>query len=278
MHDDKSHQALTVLKILEVRRDWVTAKQREEGKDVKIKQFDVEVAEMRTKISILSKQVDNLLEKHGSIVEALQKEVAKLKDQLSQPQYPVAVGGARLKKYIDSVNSKLADIGNENSEFDKAVANIKNKTTNGELIWKIDKLDLRMAQAKLEKVPVLHSVPCYTEQYGYKYCVRLHLHGEGDGRGTHISIFFIVMKSEYDELLQWPMGKQITIQLVNLRNRTDSVIETFFTDAKSSSFQRPTENMNVGVGYSSLISIKQFLNGGFVKDNSAFIRVTVKDV
>ena len=277
MHDDKSHQALMVLKILELKRDWVTAKQREEGKDVKIKQLEVEVAEMRTKISILSKEVDNLLEKYG-LVEALQKEVAKLKDQLSQPQYPVAAAGARLKKYIDVVNSKLTDIENENSEFDKAVANMENKTINGELIWRIDKLDFRMAQAKLEKVSVLHSAPCYTEQYGYKYCVRLHLHGEGDGRGTHISIFFIVMKSEYDDLLPWPMGKQITIQSVNLRNRADSAIETFFSDPKSSSFQRPTENMNVAVGYSSLVSIEQFLNGGFLKDNSAFIRVTVKDV
>ena len=86
------------------------------------------------------------------------------------------------------------------------------------------------------------------------------------------------MKSEYEELLQWPMRKQVIIQLVNLRNEADSVIETFFSNRRSSSFQPLTENMNVAVGYPTLISIEQFLNSVFSKDNSAFIRVTVKYV
>ena len=276
-HDDESHKALLASKILELKRDLVTEKQKKERKDVKIKQLEVQLAEMCTKISVLSEQIDNLSAKDES-VESLQKKVANLEDQLSQPRFPFIVGGARLKKHIDLVNSKLADIEKENLEFNKAVADMENKTLNGELIWKIDEIDFRMAQANLEKVTVLHSVPCYTGQYGYKYCIRLHLHGDGDGRGTHISIFFILMRSEYDELLPWPMRKQVAIQLMNLKNRADSVTETFFSDPESISFQRPTKNMNVAVGYPTLISIEQFLNGGFIKDNSAFIRVTVKDV
>ena len=264
-------------RILELKRDLFIEKQKKELQDVKIKQLEVKVAEMYTKIRVLSEQIDNLSGKYES-VESLQKKVAKLEDQLSRPQFPGIVGGARLKKHIDLVNSKLTDIESENLEFNKAVVDMENKTLNGELIWKIDELDFRMAQANLEKVTVLHSAPCYTRQYGYKYCVRLHLNGDGDGRGTHISMFFIIMKSEHDDLLPWPMRKQVAIQLVNLRNGADSVIETFFSDPKSSSFQRPTENMKVAAGYQTLISIEQFLKGGFIKDNSAFIRVTVKDV
>ena len=135
-----------------------------------------------------------------------------------------------------------------------------------------------MAQVKLGKVTAFHSALCYTRQYEYEYCVRLYLQGDGEGRETHISIFFVVMKSEYEELLQWPMRKQVIIQLVNLRNEADSVIETFFSNRRSSSFQPLTENMNVAVGYPTLISIEQFLNSVFSKDNSAFIRVTVKYV
>ena len=263
--------------ILELKRDLVIEKQKKELKDVKIKQLEVKVAEMCTKIKVLSEQIDNLSGKYES-VESLQKKVAKLEDQLSRPQFPGIVGGARLKKQVDLVNSKLIDMESENLEFNKAVADMENKTVNGELIWKIDELHFRMAEAKLEKVTVLHSAPCYASQYGYKYCVRLHLNGDGDGRGTHISIFFILMKSEYDDLLSWPMQKQVAIQLMNPRNKADSIIETFFSNPKSSSFQRPTENMEVAFGYQTLISIEQFLNGGFIKDNSAFIRVTVKDV
>ena len=276
MHDNEIHEALLVSKIVELKRDLLTEKQKKERSDVRNKQLEVQLAEMRTEMSFLSEKINNFSRKY-ELVEPLQKRKAKLGDQLSQPQFQ-GMGGVRLKKDINLLNSKVINIEDQNLELNKTVADMEKKTLNGELLWKIDKLDFRMAQAKLGKVAALHSAPCYTKQYEYKYCVRLYLQGDGEGRGTHISIFFVVMKSEFDELLQWPMRKQVIIQLVNLRNEADSVIETFFSNTRLSSFQRPTENMNVAVEYPRLISIEQFLNRGFVKDNSTFIKVTVKDI
>ena len=276
MHDNEIHEALLVSKIVELKRDLLTEKQKKERTDVRNKQLEVQLAEMRTEMSFLSEKINNFSRKY-ELVEPLQKRKAKLGDQLSQPQFQ-GMGGVRLKKDINLLNSKVINIEDQNFELNKTVADMEKKTLNGELLWKIDKLDFRMAQAKLGKVAALHSAPCYTKQYEYKYCVRLYLQGDGEGRGTHISIFFVVMKSEFDELLRWPMRKQVIIQLVNLRNEADSVIETFFSNTRLSSFQRPTENMSVAVEYPRLISIEQFLNSGFVKDNSTFIKVTVKDI
>ena len=276
MHDNEIHEALLVSKIVELKRDLLTEKQKKERSDVRNKQLEVQLAEMRTEMSFLSEKINNFSRKY-ELVEPLQKRAAKLEDQLSQPRFQ-GMAGVRLKKDINLLNSKVINIEDQNFELNKTVADMEKKTLNGELLWKIDKLDFRMAQAKLGKVAALHSAPCYTKQYEYKYCVRLYLQGDGEGRGTHISIFFVVMKSEFDELLQWPMRKQVIIQLLNLRNEADSVIETFFSNTRLSSFQRPTENMNVAVEYPRLISIEQFLNRGFVKDNSTFIKVTVKDI
>ena len=276
MHDNEIHEALLVSKIVELKRDLLTEKQKKERTDVRNKQLEVQLAEMRTEMSFLSEKINNFSRKY-ELVELLQKRAAKLEDQLSQPRFQ-GMAGVRLKKDINLLNSKVINIEDQNFELNKTVADMEKKTLNGELLWKIDKLDFRMAQAKLGKVAALHSAPCYTKQYEYKYCVRLYLQGDGEGRGTHISIFFVVMKSEFDELLRWPMRKQVIIQLVNLRNEADSVIETFFSNTRLSSFQRPTENMSVAVEYPRLISIEQFLNSGFVKDNSTFIKVTVKDI
>ena len=279
---------MLVSKVVELKQDLITVKQNNEEKDVKIQQLENESLEMNTKISAFREEIHSLsvnLKGMSEFVELLQKELAKLKDQPSQPQYPILGGGARLKKDVDVVKSKVTDMENKNLEVNKTVTEmdlklqlVENKTMNGELIWKIDKLDFRMAQAKLGKVTALHSAPCYAKQYEYKYCIRLYLHGDGMGRATHISIFFVVMKSEYDELLSWPMQKRVTFELINLENEANSVIETFLSNPKSSSFQRPTKNMNVATGCPTFISIEQFLNGGFVKDNCAFIRTTVKDV
>ena len=276
MHDNEIHEALLVSKIVELKQDLLTEKQKKERTDVRNKQLEVQLAEMRTEMSFLSEKINNFSRKY-ELVELLQKRAAKLEDQLSQPRFQ-GMAGVRLKKDINLLNSKVINIEDQNFELNKTVADMEKKTLNGELLWKIDKLDFRMAQAKLGKVAALHSAPCYTKQYEYKYCVRLYLQGDGEGKGTHISIFFVVMKSEFDELLRWPMRKQVIIQLVNLRNEADSVIETFFSNTRLSSFQRPTENMNVAVEYPRLISIEQFLNRGFVKDNSTFIKVTVKDI
>ena len=281
MHGDESHDALQVSKFVELKRDMVAVRQKNEEKDIKIQQLEIKSMEMQTKIRVAQEQIDSLsinLAETYKLVESLQKEVAKLKDQLSEPQFSILGAGARLKKRINVVNSKVIDVENKNLELNKAVADMENKTLNGELIWKIDEIDFRMAQAKLGKVTVLHSVPCYTKQYGYKFCVRLYLHGDGLGKTTHISIFFILMKSTHDLLLPWPMRKQVTVELVNLRNEADSVVETFLSNPKSSSFERPTENMNVAFAWPTFISIERFLYKGFIKDNSAFIRATVKDV
>ena len=98
------------------------------------------------------------------------------------------------------------------------------------------------------------------------------------GRATHVSIFFVVIKSEYDELLPWPMRKRVTFEMISLEHEQDSIIETFVSNPKSSSFQRPTKNMNVASGCPTFISIERFSNEGFIKDNCAFIRTTVKNI
>ena len=42
-------------------------------------------------------------------------------------------------------------------------------------------------------------------------CLRLYPLGDGMGKNTHLSLFFVVMKSKYDSLLQWPFTNQTPI-------------------------------------------------------------------
>ena len=150
-----------------------------------------------------------------------------LKDESGQSQILVFGAGGKLKSNVENLKSKVRGIDNKNQEVNKSMTDLdlkaqlqENKTINGEFIWKIDKIDFRMAQAKSGKITVLHSAPCYTKQCEYKYCLRLYLQGDGVGRSTHVSLFFVVMKSEYDQLLTWPMQKRITFELINHGKKT----------------------------------------------------------
>ena len=266
----------------------IILKQNNDEKDIKIQHLVKEVSYLKEKNVVLTKNVGEVnihIQEITETVQALKKEVEILKDEPAQPHIPVVGCGGRLKRDVDDLKSKVKNFESKNEELTKSIADMdlkiqlqENKTKNGELIWKIDRIDYRMAQARLGKMVALHSAPCYTKQYEYKYCTRLYLHGDGMGRSTHISIFFVVMKSEYDQLLTWPMHKRITFELINHDNETDSIIESFVCNPRSSSFQRPTNNMNVASGCPMFITIERFLTGGYIVDNCAYIKTIVQEL
>jgi len=47
-------------------------------------------------------------------------------------------------------------------------------------------------------------------------CIRAYLNGDGPGYKTHLSLFFVLMKGEFDNLLQWPFQNYITLTLLGM--------------------------------------------------------------
>ena len=286
-HNEK-HEVLLISEIVKLKQTQIILKQSNEESDMKIQQLETQISQETEQNAVLTKTVDemsNNLKMVSETVNALKKELEILKDEPGQLQTPILGIGGKLKRDVEEIKSKICCMQDKNQDLSKSIADMdlkiqlqENKTLNGELIWKIDKVDFRMAQARSGKVVALHSAPCYTKQYEYKYCTRLYLQGDGMGRSTHVSLFFVVMKPEYDQLLNWPMQKRITFELINHVNQAESVIESFVSNPRSSSFQRPTNNMNVASGCPMFISIERFLTGGFVVDNCAYIKTTVHEV
>lgn len=42
-------------------------------------------------------------------------------------------------------------------------------------------------------------------------CLRIYLNGDGTGRGTHLSLFFVVMRGPNDALLRWPFNQKVRL-------------------------------------------------------------------
>lgn len=82
---------------------------------------------------------------------------------------------------------------------------------NGTLIWKIRDYKRRKQEAVAAKTLSLYSQPFYTGYFGYKMCARVYLNGDGMGKGTHLSLFFVVMRGEYDALLPWPFKQKVKV-------------------------------------------------------------------
>ena len=99
--------------------------------------------------------------------------------------------------------------------MNKIYSKIKNREAIRYLLWKIDNISTRITEAEKGEITVLYSTPAYTDCYGYKFCARIYLSGDGIGKDDHISLFFILMKSEYNDLLEWPFYEEVTCRLFN---------------------------------------------------------------
>ena len=62
----------------------------------------------------------------------------------------------------------------------------------------------------------------------------MYLNGDGMGRGTHLSQFFVLMKSECDVLLEWPFYERINFCLINPYDKAMHLKESFIPDENSS--------------------------------------------
>ncbi len=73
---------------------------------------------------------------------------------------------------------------------------------NGFFVWRIPDILRRRREAIENRITSIFCLPFYSN--GYKMCIRAYLNGDGMGYKMHLSLFFVVMKGEFDALLKWP--------------------------------------------------------------------------
>ena len=151
-------------------------------------------------------------------------------------------------------------------------------STNGVLIWKVDDFARRRREAISGKTHSLYSPPFYTSRDGYKMWARVYPNGDGNGHGTHLSLFFVLMRGEFDSLLQWPFRQKVTLTLLD-QNRSNNpprhVTENFRPDRGSSSFQRPRQEMNVASGCPMFLPLECVRDSSYIKDDTIYLKIIV---
>ena len=147
----------------------------------------------------------------------------------------------------------------------------------GTLLWKISDFDRKRRDAVSGKVTSIYSPAFYTGVVGYKMCARIYPNGDGMGKNSHLSLFFVLMRGHYDSLLPWPFQQKVTLMLIDQKYR-EHVIDAFRPDPTSSSFKRPTSEMNIASGCPVFIQLSKLTSPqhGYLKDNTMFIKIIVE--
>ena len=147
------------------------------------------------------------------------------------------------------------------------------------MVWKIDEFSRKMSEAKNGKNTKIESDPFYTESPGYKLKVRLYPNGCNIGMNTHLSVYIVVMKGEYDAILPWPFNKEVTFTLIHQKvdppRRHNAVSKLTPNNDMPGHFSRPKNEENSGRGEPHFISHLLLKAMRYVVDDTLFLQVEI---
>ncbi|XP_012691449.2 TNF receptor-associated factor 5 isoform X2 [Clupea harengus] len=153
---------------------------------------------------------------------------------------------------------------------------LESTSYDGKLIWKV-----REYRRRKESGAPLSATPFYTSRSGYKLSARVYLGGDGPGRGTHLSLYLMLMRGDFDSLLPWPFHQPVVLSVLDQSGGRNHLTMGFTPDPDNDSFYRPRSEANKAAGYQLFVShanLETPKNAVYVRDDTLFIKVQVDTV
>ncbi len=130
-------------------------------------------------------------------------------------------------------------------------------------------------QKKKDNNETFYSPSFYTSPNGYHMKVKMYANGIGEGVGSYVSVYALVIEGKYDAELNWPFVGTVTIKLLNqLVNYNHHSIAIRFT---------PEKNVNAGAnrGFPKYISHPRLSrdsasNTQYLKDDTLYFSISVE--
>ncbi|EDO49464.1 predicted protein [Nematostella vectensis] len=243
----------------------------------KLNVIERSVAEQRRELAELKERIQ--LQEVEAAIREQDRRLGMIENEASRGAAPSSgpgsMGGTMaLERRQDRNEHQLALHDIQLAEHDLKLQMLEATSYDGTYIWKIDEYTRRYQEGVSGKTPSIYSPPFYVGRYGYKACARVYPNGDGMGKGSHLSLFFVLMRGEFDALLPWPFRQKVTFKLLD-QDRVHDIGDTFRPDPTSSSFKRPTSNMNIASGCPLFISHTNLQTRAYVRDDTMFIKIAV---
>ncbi|CAF4942854.1 unnamed protein product, partial [Rotaria socialis] len=179
--------------------------------------------------------------------------------------------------FLDGVKPNQEILQQDVASLKQKIDDLQYVSYDGTLTWKISKFHKNRMDAQSERQTSIYSPPFYSSPTGYKMRAQLYLDGDENARRTHMSLFFVLMRSEYDAILVFPFNYKVTFCLYDQTPQQRHIINSFRPDIKSNSFQRPRSEMNTASGIPKFFPLAMIQQDGnpYIRDDTMFIKVMV---
>ena len=139
----------------------------------------------------------------------------------------------------------------------------------GTLIWVVTDVLKKLDTAKYNNQAEF-SPHFYTHENGYKMGAKLFLNGDCEANGSYISLYFLLYKGPFDDILPWPFSPRVSLQILGGKME---ITKTFTPEKTSLSFVKPQENSNIPSGYKRFASQDILNQDEFVRDGKLFLKI-----
>ncbi|XP_028828688.1 TNF receptor-associated factor 2 [Denticeps clupeoides] len=243
--------------------------------------LELQLHSEKTKVVELGRRCQELETKAGTfedVVCVLNREVERFATTMEASNRQHRLDQDKIEALSNKVRQLERTVGVKDltvAEMEGRLREMAATTFDGVFIWRISDFTKKRQDAIAGRAPAMFSPAFYTSKYGYKMCLRIYLNGDGTGRGSHLSLFFVVMRGQSDALLKWPFNQKVTLMLLDQSNR-EHIIDAFRPDVTSSSFQRPVSEMNIASGCPLFCPLSK-LEGknSYIRDDTIFIKAIV---
>ncbi|XP_030628673.1 TNF receptor-associated factor 5 [Chanos chanos] len=274
-----------------LQQDMVLRQGELKERNLQVSNLDREVTRCDQTLSAVQRSMEEQKEHISRVQQELQDlrsvlgtelgrdELPALRNSLDSLRQQVAVTES-LREHLGALekscqrHSRLLSIHAEQLQCnEERFRQLESTSYDGKLIWKV-----RDYRRKKEAGIPLTSPPFYTSRSGYKLCARVYLGGDSKGRGTHLSLYILLMRGDFDSLLPWPFRQSVTMTLLDQSGARSHLSSSFTPDPASDSFRRPDSDTNVATGFPRFVShddLETARNAVYIRDDTLFIRIRV---
>ena len=116
-----------------------------------------------------------------------------------------------------------------------------------------------------------------TSRSGYKLLLVLYPNGYGIATGSYMSLFIVLLRSNFDPILKFPLDGTVQFTLYDQTSTGQSVFKSFLTRDQPTFFGKPTSEANAPYGISNFVQLDRLTteNSRFIVEDSIFIKTSV---
>lgn len=225
-------------------------------------EFAAHKQDMREKMVANTKSILSSIQK---IQQSLSTLAAKLEESTKKAE-PQEIDETQLEEQLNSARIEVSFLRLE-------VAALQATSVDGSLTWIIPKLEQKRDESESGVTPYIVSPSFHTSKSGYKACAHFYAAGDGDGKGTHLSLYLSIVKGSFDAVLEWPFSRRVKFIVMSQKPGRQSIVKTF--KPGPSTFPRPISAKGIAVGYAQLAPQSLLRDQDFVVDDVLYLKIII---